>query len=384
MPRLTVLVMAVPVLAGLWGTLGPALEGGFAQLAEWPGLARAMGLSLLTGFVATGLSLALTLGMVAALHGTPGFRRMQRLLAPVLSLPHAAAALGLAFLIAPSGWIARALSPWATGWQVPPDILTLNDPGGIALILGLVIKEVPFLILMALAALPQTDAPQRMMLCRTLGYGRVQGFALAVLPALYPQLRLPVYAVLAYSMTAVESALILGPSLPPTLSAQVVLWMNAGDLQGRGLAAAGAVAQLALVAGALVRGNLPVTVACFVVAAAGMKAYMPAFWALPNLFLASTAAAGSVGLINSVGNLGGFLGPTLLGYVDKTTGSFTIGLLITALTATLSACLIASLPFATPAGDANSGAADDADRHDSAPVRHDDDGNPYRSPFADR
>jgi len=140
----------------------------------------------------------------------------------------------------------------------------------------------------------------------------------------------------------------------------------------------------ALVAGALVRGNLPVTVACFVVAAAGMKAYMPAFWALPNLFLASTAAAGSVGLINSVGNLGGFLGPTLLGYVDKTTGSFTIGLLITALTATLSACLIASLPFATPAGDANSGAADDADRHDSAPVRPDDDGNPYRSPFADR
>lgn len=47
-----------------------------------------------------------------------------------------------------------------------------------------------------------------------------------------------------------------------------------------------------------------------------------------------------------MGNLGGFLGPTLLGYVDKTTGSFTVGLLITALTATLSACLIASLPFA--------------------------------------
>jgi ACS family tartrate transporter-like MFS transporter len=102
----------------------------------------------------------------------------------------------------------------------------------------------------------------------------------------------------------------------------------------------------ALVAAALVRGNLPLTVACFVVAAAGMKAYMPAFWALPNLFLASTAAAGSVGLINSIGNLGGFLGPTLLGFVEKRTGSFTIGLLITALTATLSACLIASLPFA--------------------------------------
>ena len=111
MPRLTVLVMAVPVLAGLWGTLGPALDGGFARLSAWPGLSRAMGLSLLTGFVATGLSLGLTLGIVAALHGTSGFRWVERLLAPVLSLPHAAAALGLAFLIAPSGWIARAGHP---------------------------------------------------------------------------------------------------------------------------------------------------------------------------------------------------------------------------------------------------------------------------------
>ena len=51
-------------------------------------------------------------------------------------------------------------------------------------------------------------------------------------------------------------------------------------------------------------------------------------------------------MINSIGNLGGFLGPTLLGALEKTTGSFTVGLLITALTATMSACLIAVLPFA--------------------------------------
>ncbi len=243
--------MALPVLAGLLGTLIPALDGGFDRLAEWPGLRGAMGLSLVTGFASTGVSLALALLLTAALYGTPAFVRVQRLLAPVLSLPHAAAALGLAFLLAPSGWIARAISPWATGWTVPPDLLTLNDTGGVALILGLVVKEVPFLLLMILSALPQTDAARRMMLCRTLGYGRVRGFALTVLPALYPQLRLPVYAVLAYAMTSVETALILGPTLPPSLSAQVVLWMNAPDLQGRGLAAAGAVVQLVLVIGAL-------------------------------------------------------------------------------------------------------------------------------------
>ena len=38
----------------------------------------------------------------------------------------------------------------------------------------------------------------------------------------------------------------------------------------------------------------------------GLKAYLPAFWSLPTLFLTESAAAGSIGLINSVGNLGGF------------------------------------------------------------------------------
>ncbi|MEN9575313.1 MAG: hypothetical protein RL514_3168 [Verrucomicrobiota bacterium] len=74
------------------------------------------------------------------------------------------------------------------------------------------------------------------------------------------------------------------------------------------------------------RGNLTLTVICFMVAFAGFKSYMPAFWALPSMFLTEAAAAGSIGLINSVGNLGGFLGPTVLGEVEKRTGSFAGGL----------------------------------------------------------
>ena len=74
------------------------------------------------------------------------------------------------------------------------------------------------------------------------------------------------------------------------------------------------------------RGELWLTVVCFMVAFAGFKAYMPAFWSLPSLFLTEAAAAGSIGLINSIGNLGGFLGPTVLGEVEKRTGSFVGGL----------------------------------------------------------
>jgi putative thiamine transport system permease protein len=253
-PALTLGVMSVPVVAGLAGTAIPAFANGgtaFSRLLDWPGLPRAIGLSLGTGMASTLLSLTLALLIVAGFSGTPLFRLIRRLLAPLLSVPHAAAALGLAFLIAPSGWIFRALSPELTGWQSPPNLLILNDPLGLSLTLGLITKELPFLLLMALAALPQIDANRRLTLAATLGYGRIAGFALTVLPALYRQLRLPTYAVLAYAMTSVEMAMILGPTLPPTLSAQVTLWMADPSLANRDLAAAGALVQLALVIAAL-------------------------------------------------------------------------------------------------------------------------------------
>ena len=63
----------------------------------------------------------------------------------------------------------------------------------------------------------------------------------------------------------------------------------------------------------------------------GLKAYLPAFWSLPSLFLTEAAAAGSIGLINSVGNLGGFVGPTVMGIVKDYTGSYRGGLWFLAL-----------------------------------------------------
>lgn len=248
-PPLTLGLMAVPVVAGLAGTALPALvDGGaaFAKLADWPGLPRAAALSVVTGVASTALSLGITLLILAAYAGTPTFARIRRLIAPLLSVPHAAAALGLAFLIAPSGWIARFLSH-VTGWETPPNLLILNDPFGLSLILGLVAKELPFLLLMALAALPQVDADRRLTTAATLGYGRIAGFAFTLLPALYAQLRLPVYAVLAYGMTTVDMALILGPTLPPTLSTQITLWMSEASLASRDTASAAALFQLLLV-----------------------------------------------------------------------------------------------------------------------------------------
>jgi ACS family tartrate transporter-like MFS transporter len=83
--------------------------------------------------------------------------------------------------------------------------------------------------------------------------------------------------------------------------------------------------------------SVAVTVFFFMIAFAGFKAYLPAFWSLPSLFLTETAAAGSVGFINSVGNLGGFLGPYVMGKVETITGSFERGLVFLAVSMALSA-----------------------------------------------
>jgi ACS family tartrate transporter-like MFS transporter len=82
------------------------------------------------------------------------------------------------------------------------------------------------------------------------------------------------------------------------------------------------------------------TVTLFMVAVTGLKAYLPAFWSLPSLFLTEAAAAGSIGLINSVGNLGGFLGPTVLGKVESVTGSFKGGIAFLSVSMIISATII--------------------------------------------
>jgi len=58
----------------------------------------------------------------------------------------------------------------------------------------------------------------------------------------------------------------------------------------------------------------------------GIYSYMPSFWALPSLYLCGTAVAVATGFINSFANLGGFVGPYMMGYVQTHTGSFALAM----------------------------------------------------------
>ena len=67
-------------------------------------------------------------------------------------------------------------------------------------------------------------------------------------------------------------------------------------------------------------------------AASGIWSTLGPFWSLPTAFLTGTAAAGGVALINSIGNVGGFVGPYVIGYIRQRTQSFTGGMLVLAAT----------------------------------------------------
>ncbi|NBZ88769.1 ABC transporter permease [Stagnihabitans tardus] len=244
--RLPLVLLALPVAAGLLVAVIQS-QGAWGEAWALPGLMRAARLSLVPGLAATLVALTLT-GLILALE-PPGTRTLFRLLAAFLALPHAALALGLAFLAAPSGPIARLVAP-LMGWQAPPDLLTVGDPNGLGLTLGLILKETPFLLLLALAA-RGPDLRRLDLVASTFGHGRALRFALIEAPLLYRRLRLPVLAVLAYGMTTVDMGAILGPGLPAPLSVEVTRAATRADLGGEGLAAALALMQLALVALAL-------------------------------------------------------------------------------------------------------------------------------------
>jgi putative thiamine transport system permease protein len=259
LPALTVGLFLGPVIAGLLGTLLPAfgylpvLGSEQFSLEPWrrllaaPGLWPAVQVTLTSGFASSVLALLLTVLIFAAGHGTAALTRIKRGMVPLLAVPHLALAVGLAFLIAPSGWLARLIAPWPTGWHTPPDLPLVQDPLGLALTFGLVLKETPFLVLMTFGALGQVRAEPQLRMARSLGYGPVQAWLKVVLPQVYPQIRLPIYAVLAYALSVVDMAIVLGPTTPPTLAPLVFRWFQDPDLTMRFQAAAGAALQLGIV-----------------------------------------------------------------------------------------------------------------------------------------
>ena len=227
-------VIAVPSLGVVWSAGAAALHAqAWSALWRDPQLPPALAMTLWTGLAATGLSVVLAALMLSFSFPGARWERMVKALAPMLAVPHAAFAIGLAFLIAPSGWLLRAFSPWATGFGAPPAWPTTQDPWGLGLIAVLVAKEVPFLLWAAATQLRRADTAARwareLDVATSMGYAPRTAWWRIVWPQLWPRLGGPMLAVLAYSLTVVDMALVIGPTTPPTLAVLAWQWLLDAD-----------------------------------------------------------------------------------------------------------------------------------------------------------
>jgi putative thiamine transport system permease protein len=247
----------VPLAAALWWGVAQALDAvAWASLLRHSQFLPALALSLWVGLAATAIAAVLTVHIVTAAHGSPAWDRMQAWLGALLAMPHAAFAIGLALLLMPSGWPARVIALVA-GWTAPPDVATVQDPYGLSLIAGLVLKEVPFLLWNVAAQLQRAgqgaELARQLQIAATLGYAPRSAWHRVVWPQLLPRLALPLLAVGAYGLTVVDMALVLGPTRPPTLAVLAWQWLLDADAatNRRGAAAAlllaGLTAAIALV-----------------------------------------------------------------------------------------------------------------------------------------
>ncbi|MEO7547320.1 MAG: hypothetical protein ABIT82_02770, partial [Ramlibacter sp.] len=225
---------ALPLVWALFHAAGAGIDpSAWAALQREPQLARAWGTTLFTGLAATLLSLALSAWILSRSFPGPAWTRALSWLPPMLATPHASFAIGLAFLIAPSGWILRLLSPWATGFDAPPPWPTTQDPWGLGLVAVLVAKEVPFLLWTAAGQLQRPDVGVRLgrelNVALSLGYSPQRAWWRIVWPQLAPRLAPPALAVLAYSLTVVDMALVIGPTSPPALAVLAWQWLLDAD-----------------------------------------------------------------------------------------------------------------------------------------------------------
>jgi MFS transporter, ACS family, tartrate transporter len=131
-------------------------------------------------------------------------------------------------------------------------------------------------------------------------------------------------------------------AVPPTLAVvAMILWARHSDRSGErtwhvvltcllaaiGLGLAGSASGAAAVLAALTLVNI------------GISASKPPLWSMPTNFLSGSAAAAGIATINSIGNLGGFAGPAMIGWIKDRTGSFAGGLYFVGVLLALSAIL---------------------------------------------
>ena len=227
-------VLIVPITFGILGFLLPSF-GYFPILDKYqfnldyfyissnvPGISKSIILSFFTGFLSTVLALFFSQLIILSIFQSRVFSFIKTIISPLLALPHVTMAIGLLFIFSPSGLLLRIFSPWLTGFERPPNIFIIPDDYGFFLILGLVLKEIPFFILVSISAIEQFGARKFFNLGKSLQHTTFSVWCVLLFPLIYHRIRLIVFIVIAFAASVVDMSLLLAPSTPSTLAIQIL------------------------------------------------------------------------------------------------------------------------------------------------------------------
>src|SRR5690606_1184874 len=215
-------VIYLPLLPASGMLLAPAFSpGNWATLFADPQLPQALAATLVSTLIATLGSLFIALTLLALLWPGEGWQRLSTRLPWLLAVPHVAFATSALLLFAEGGQFYRICTVCS------PQL----DRYGIGLGLTLSVKESAFVLWAIYAALPEKRLAQQKIVLHTFGYGRMQALNWLVLPEIAPALGATMLAVLAWSLSVVDVAIILGPGNPPTLAVLAWQWLTQGDVQ---------------------------------------------------------------------------------------------------------------------------------------------------------
>ena len=230
---LLALLIIIPIFFGFLGFFLPSF-GYFPAIGRYdfdlsyfnssfdlPGISKSFKLSVFTGLFSTILALFFSQVILLKLFQTNIYNYIRPIIAPLLALPHITMAVGLIFLFSPSGLIFRLISPWLTGFDRPPNLFIIPDEYGIFLILGLLLKETPFFLLLSMSALEQLPARKVFNVGRTLQHSSFSNWFLLIFPLIYKKIRLVIFIVIAFAASVIDMSLLLAPSTPSTLAIRI-------------------------------------------------------------------------------------------------------------------------------------------------------------------
>jgi MFS transporter, ACS family, tartrate transporter len=145
----------------------------------------------------------------------------------------------------------------------------------------------------------------------------------------------------AYGLTPAATGWVV--AIPYAIGAAAMVWYGHRSdrkLERKGHTAVALLVAALGIAASTVLSEPTLKVLAFTIGGCGVFGALPVFWTLPTAFLTGTTAAAGIAVINSIGNLSGYFGPQVIGYIKDQTGSFTGGLLVIAGTAVVGIAIV--------------------------------------------